>query len=368
MSDKHDNYFPSKGEQLVNSTLGKTAKIIKKKYDIRPCGAGAAMPGGPIQGLTLCFDARYPYTKEQLRELLIKSAQELLKQVCENNEIQEFLKERPFTMKNVQIIIYNNDKGGREVYDPEISTAEISRGVLIYRTVDPDDTFKFKNQFEESYDEALRALSKCVCLNPSTAMVSQVDQDTKNDLRILELLPNLLCPLAVNPGIPADFIALSPQGTLDAYDWIYWGPKDVLKAYFNNPTSLQEPVLRVKLSANVAQIGPNSFSNKEFHEMLKREDPEGFAAIETQWGEYPVLAIRDQREGRLMFIAWVGLNDPEAGWTLIFNLVYPDKKGHPNKEDRQLWESLIMKTTPISISSSREDSSTSCTSGGVGPF
>ena len=46
-------------------------------------------------------------------------------------------------------------------------------------------------------------------------------------------------------------------------------------------------------------------------------------------------------------MAWVGLNDPEAGWTLLFNLVYPDKKGHPNKKDRQLWESLIMKTTQL---------------------
>jgi hypothetical protein len=28
------------------------------------------------------------------------------------------------------------------------------------------------------------------------------------------LLPNLLCPLAVDPGIPADFVALSPRENL----------------------------------------------------------------------------------------------------------------------------------------------------------
>ena len=96
-------------------------------------------------------------------------------------------------------------------------------------------------------------------MNPLTAIALKDKQDAKNDLRILELLPNLLCPLAVDPGIPADFIALSPSGTLDPYDWIYWGPKDVLKAYFENPTSLKVPIIRVKLSANVAQTGPNSF-------------------------------------------------------------------------------------------------------------
>src|SRR5882762_10275059 len=84
---KKEQYYPSKGEQLVNRILAETTKIIEKKYNIKPCGVGAAMPGGPIQELTLSFDTKSIQTKEQLRELLIKSAQELLKQVYENNEI-----------------------------------------------------------------------------------------------------------------------------------------------------------------------------------------------------------------------------------------------------------------------------------------
>ena len=84
----------------------------------------------------------------------------------------------------------------------------------------------------------------------------------------------------------------------------------------------------------------NSFNNKEFIEMLEKEDPKGFASIETQWGDYPIFAIRTQREGQLIFMAWVGLNDPEAGWSLMFHLVYPEMKGRPNRQDRQLWESL----------------------------
>lgn len=174
-------------------------------------------------------------------------------------------------------------------------------------------------------------------------------QDIKNELRILELLPNLLSPLAVDPGIPADFIALSPNGILDPYDFIYWGPKDVLKAYFENPSSLKVPLIRVKLSGCVAQTGPNSF-NKSFMEYLKKmkqEDPKGFDSIETQWGDYPVIAIRSILEGQLNFTAWVGLNDPEGKWTLVFGLVYPDKKGHPTKKDRQLWERLLTKTTQL---------------------
>lgn len=156
---KREEYYPSKGAQLVNSILGKSAVIIRDKYNIKPCGVGVAMPGGPIQEVTLCFDTKYPYTKEQLRELLIKSAQELLGQVNQNQEIQEFIKDQPFTIEHVQIIIYNHDKSGREVFDPEISTADISQGVLTYQTVDAEDTFTYKQEFTESYEEALKALS-----------------------------------------------------------------------------------------------------------------------------------------------------------------------------------------------------------------
>ena len=153
-------YYPSKGEQLVNSISAETAKIIEKKYNIRPCGVGAAMPGGPIQELTLCFNTKFMYTKEKLRELLIMSAQEFLRQVNENNDIQKFLKERPFTTRNIQIIIYNHDKDGREVFYPNISGAQIAQNVLTFRTVEESDTFSFKDQFQESYEEALNALSK----------------------------------------------------------------------------------------------------------------------------------------------------------------------------------------------------------------
>jgi hypothetical protein len=183
--------------------------------------------------------------------------------------------------------------------------------------------------------------------NPLIAIAPKDPQKEEHHLRILELIPDLLCPLGVDPGIPSDFIALSPRGTLDSYDWIYWGPKNVLEAYFKNPDSLETPILRVQLSPNVAQTGPNAFTFEESLKLLEKENPKGFAFTKTQWGDYPVCAIRTQIEDKLIFMAWVGLNDPEAGWTLMFNLVYPDKKGHPNRRDRQLWKNLILKTTQL---------------------
>jgi len=118
-----------------------------------------AMPGGPIQEITLCFDTKHPYTKEQLREFLIKSSVDLLYQVNENADIQEFLKEKPFTIKNIEIIVYNYDEQGFCLRDPYVSVANISNGQLNYSTIDCEDSFKYKNEYEESYEEALKALS-----------------------------------------------------------------------------------------------------------------------------------------------------------------------------------------------------------------
>lgn len=181
------------------------------------------------------------------------------------------------------------------------------------------------------------------------AMVSNETQEVKDDLRILKLLPNLLCHLAVEPMIPEDFIALAPGGSLDLYDWIYWGPRDTLEAYFKDESSLNQPILRVKLSANVAQTGPKEFNgdSDELVRMMKKKNPKGFFYTESQWGNYPILALRSKIEKEVVIMAWVGLNDPEAGWTLMFNLVYPKGKGHPNKEDCAFWEAFIRDTKQL---------------------
>lgn len=158
MPDTDERYLPSKGEQMVNSTLAKTAQIIQNKYKIRPSGTGASMPGGPIRSLYLSFDTENQYSKECLREIVVKSAQELLNQVTANENIQQYLFVTPFTIEHIQITIFNHDKDGRGLRDPEISVASISEGILKYKTVDPEDIYSYKNEYKETYEEALKHL------------------------------------------------------------------------------------------------------------------------------------------------------------------------------------------------------------------
>ena len=153
-----DDY--SKDVQLVNQVLSTSVKIIQKKYNIRACGSGVSMPGGPIQKLILSFSSNRPFLKEELRKILISAAHEMVQLVNNNKEIQQYLFQAPFTEKNVQIIIFNYDANGRGVFDPEIAVAEISRGTLAYATKDSQKTFGYKNEFTETYEEALNAINE----------------------------------------------------------------------------------------------------------------------------------------------------------------------------------------------------------------
>ena len=170
--------------------------------------------------------------------------------------------------------------------------------------------------------------------------------DTKSDeIRILKLLPGLFYSIAIDPAIPINFVAMRPR--LDPLDWVYWGPKEVLEAYFKDPTSLTTPVIKVKLHACVRQTGPDSFNiEKEITELLKKQYPEDNTTIKSRWGSYPVFAFKHYQEEK-DFGAWVGLNDPEGRGVLVFNLVCPKKSSHPTNEDCELWKKFLFETKQL---------------------
>ncbi|KAF3362705.1 hypothetical protein PHSC3_000692 [Chlamydiales bacterium STE3] len=153
----NSNNYCSKGEELVYSILADCAKMGREKYHLRPSGSGASMPGGPIRKLNLAFDMEGPMPKKTLRKLLLAISQDLVQLVNANEEIQPFLFEKPFTVKNVQIILYVNGKDFRKIYDPEICAAQILGGNLNYRTFDPDKKYGYKQDIKETYEEALEA-------------------------------------------------------------------------------------------------------------------------------------------------------------------------------------------------------------------
>lgn len=160
-------------------------------------------------------------------------------------------------------------------------------------------------------------------------------------LRIQSLLPELPAPLAIQPAIPEDFIALSPGGAPDHCYWTYWGPREVLEKFFEDQTSLKQPILRFKLSGTIAEAEPNKF-------LAVGNEEKKIEGKELKWGPYPVYASCLPSK-KPEYNAWIGLNSPE-GWVLQANLVYPEKEDYPEKEALELWNRFIGETKPLSDS------------------
>jgi hypothetical protein len=154
------NNYISFQEKLVNSILLESSNKIKNKFNLKSCGNGASMPGGVVKGLSLIFQLKGSFTKEILRSMLLDAAKDMLSIVNANKEIQPFLKTSPFIIDNIQIVIYIKNKDGKSLNDPAISVAQISHGVLNYRTNDPNDIYKYKQDLYETYLEALQALEE----------------------------------------------------------------------------------------------------------------------------------------------------------------------------------------------------------------
>ncbi len=150
--------YRSHADKLVSRILSEVGPKIERQYNIYMVGQGVAMPNNEVRELTLAFDTKRVKSKDELRVLLVQCARDLLDQINRKEELRQYMVEVPFTIKNVQIIIYNTDGEGYSAKDPFEVVAEISQGKLVYKIDDPHDEFKYKSVCVETYEEALKAI------------------------------------------------------------------------------------------------------------------------------------------------------------------------------------------------------------------
>ncbi len=154
--------------------------------------------------------------------------------------------------------------------------------------------------------------------------------------RITELLGDIIIPLGIDVAIPDDFVVMK-NSILKEDPWVYWGKEVELMKYFKDRYSISEPIFSIKPSANVAQIGPNKFSDDNDPYYKER----GIQFRYLNWGPYPVREIITEMEGTQLHIAHVGTN--YEGWTLLVNMILP--KGA--KETPEVWKRFINETSPL---------------------
>ena len=119
---------------------------------------GGARPDG-IWLMTLSFErVNSPISEEEARKLIIQSVDDFLLAVNSNEELRPYLKNYPFTVKNLSITIFNYD-GKRELnFFPSIAVVKNSEGEIGFLTKIPLQKYGYHTKKYETYEEAVAIL------------------------------------------------------------------------------------------------------------------------------------------------------------------------------------------------------------------
>ncbi|MFZ0565164.1 MAG: hypothetical protein WAM28_03165, partial [Chlamydiales bacterium] len=135
------------------------AYTLGSQYEMNPIATNVAMPGGIVKLMGLDFQICGPLTKENIRKILISSAQELLLNINSNTEIRPYLETYPFTIKNVEMNLFILDSSRIRLDHPHIGIAGIVDGGLDYLTlVSIENIPKKITESQETYEEAIKTL------------------------------------------------------------------------------------------------------------------------------------------------------------------------------------------------------------------
>lgn len=154
----HADFEISESEQAIGTVFGQVSSSLKTRYEICPVATVVSMPGGIIKLLGLDFQIYGPLRKEEIRKVLIDSADELLHKINTNEQIRLGLEVYPFTIANIEINLFIIDRSRREITDPDIGIASLSRGEISYLTLTWDGIPETVSEQTEFYEEAKKTM------------------------------------------------------------------------------------------------------------------------------------------------------------------------------------------------------------------
>ncbi len=145
----------------ITEKIEKTvAPTLAKKYKMTLCGSGGGMPDGIVDMLALSFESYRSLSIEEARPILVDCINTYVNAVNANQELKPYLKNAPFTAKNIEICIFFYTPQKEIVCDPFLCVANSYRGKLIYATEEKGQKFGYKSEFIESYEDAVKILAE----------------------------------------------------------------------------------------------------------------------------------------------------------------------------------------------------------------
>lgn len=149
----------SEDDKMLYRFINRQGKRLEQKYQMKQCAVG--LGGVQVWLMALSFQ-RYgdPLTEEEARKLIINCVNDFLDAVNNDEQIRPFLKDYPFTAKNLDLKILNYSKNQILHYFPHVAIVTNTRGKIGFFTQTPSTECGYHTEKYETYDEAVAILKR----------------------------------------------------------------------------------------------------------------------------------------------------------------------------------------------------------------
>jgi len=150
---------PSSKSFLADKVSNKTALKLKETHQLYPCGSGGQMMD-EIKMLALCFRYYKHISIDEARKLLVEATTQFLANINEDEQIQPYLYNHPFTPQNIEIIIYLRQEDGSPVDGSNLCGICMLDGVLSYDIKNSESPCSLATVLKETYEDAVKKLEE----------------------------------------------------------------------------------------------------------------------------------------------------------------------------------------------------------------
>ena len=141
--------------EVINQFSTQVQETFAKRYNAEVLAGDFGMLTWATKP-TLEFEIVGPFTKKELRVILIESIEQLLVLINSNEKLRPFLKKHPYSPNEITIEISIVDKNKKTIYYPDIFSASFDRDKLYFHTLDKNNEYEYKTTEIEEYEKALK--------------------------------------------------------------------------------------------------------------------------------------------------------------------------------------------------------------------
>ncbi|MEI8125991.1 MAG: hypothetical protein WCG42_09565 [Parachlamydiaceae bacterium] len=141
--------------EVINQFSTQVQETFAKRYNAEVLAGDFGMLTWATKP-TLEFEIVGPFTKKELRVILIESIEQLLVLINSNEKLRPFLKKYPYSPNEITIGISIVDKNKNTIYYPDIFSASFDRDKLYFHTLDKKNEYEYKTTEIEEYQTALK--------------------------------------------------------------------------------------------------------------------------------------------------------------------------------------------------------------------